>query len=208
MAKAISRTVLILVFSVMISISFTDAWAQAEIGFDIRGGLAVPIANFNDAFNLGFGVQSSIYIEFSPVAAAGLGLGYNRFAYDESQAGQGVEASGGEVSLLDICPEFRFMVGTEDMPTFAWVIGAGLYRIMQSDLELVDAVIPANSGTLTFDSINKFGINTAGKVVFPISPNVKIGVEAMYHHVFTSDDRDFDMNYFDFMAVIVITTGT
>ncbi|NIO29543.1 MAG: outer membrane beta-barrel protein [Candidatus Latescibacteria bacterium] len=217
MLKAYAKTFSILILFLAVCMASTDVWSQAEVGFDVRGGLATPVGDFNDPFNLGFGIHGSVYVEFSPVAAAGLGIGFNRFGYDETQAGADINASGGEISLLNICPELRFMVGTEDMPTFSFVIGAGLYRISQADLTLSGFVTPPapppDTITLEFDAISKFGINTAGKVVFPVSPIFKIGVEAMYHFVFTEEDDpaaslQVNTSYFDFMAVFAISTGT
>jgi hypothetical protein len=197
----------------------SPALAQAEFGFDVRGGLAAPVGNFNEAFDLGFGVQSSLYIEFSPVAAAGIGVGYNRFPFDASSGVSAYEYDGGEMSFLSICPELRFMVGTGDMATFAFVVGAGLYRISQADVDITDPNDSSNNATFSFDAVNKMGVNTAGKVAFPLSDNVKIGVEAMWHLVFTEQtvappggtpftSGADNASFFDFMAVLVITTGT
>jgi hypothetical protein len=180
------------------------AMAQTDIGFDMRGGLAVPIGDLNESHNLGFGAQGSVYMAFSPVAAAGLGVGYAWFQLDDSDAPSDINVSGGNFSSLHVCPELRFMVGAEDMPTFTAVIGAGLYHLMQSDLDIEDQIMPEDSETIQFDSVNKFGLNIAGRVVFPMSPTFKVGVEAMNHLVFTDDDS---ISFFVFNVVFNITTG-
>lgn len=196
-------------FIMTLTLAGTAAWGQnAEFGFDVRGGLAVPVGDFNDSYDLGVGFHSSVYIEFSPVAAAGLGVGYNRFPLSTPDAPDSVDFDGGQMSFLNVCPEIRFMVGTGDMATFAFAVGAGLYRISQADL---DVTSPSEELNYEFDAVNKFGINTAGKVVFPVSDSVKIGVEAMWHLVFTEEDPpgiNYNISFFDFMAVLVITTGT
>jgi hypothetical protein len=190
-----------------------DAWGQGKLGFDVRAGLATPVGDFNDAFHLGVGVHSSFYVEFSPVAAAGLGAGFNWFTVDDGWVDPGVELEGGKPKILNICPELRFMVGTADMPTFAFVVGAGYYRLSQSDLTLRSVSNPSDFVKYEFDSVDKFGINTAGKVVFPIAPSVKLGVESMFHYIFSEEDEttrgpSYNTTFFDFMAVLVITGGT
>ncbi len=204
MSKFFSMSVCILAVAGILFAAAPAAMAQADFGFDIRGGLTVPVGDLNDFYNLGFGAQGSIYIAFSPVAAAGLGLGYAWFQFDDSDVYPGFEVDGGDRSMLSICPELRFMVGAADMPTFTAIIGAGLYRLMRSDQEVKDLAIPEFPETYEFESENKFGMNIAGRVVFPMSPMVKLGVEAMDHLIFTDDDS---FNFFEFMVVFNIATG-
>jgi hypothetical protein len=204
MSKFLSRNVCIaVVVGILLTIA-PAAMAQTDMGFDLRGGLSVPIGDLNDTHNLGFGMQGSMYFAFSPVAAAGLGVGYAWFQHDDSDVPSGLDVSGGNFSTLSICPELRFMVGAEDMPTFTAIVGAGLYRMMQSDLDVTDLVDPDQSESYEFESVNKFGMNIAGRVVFPMSPTVKLGLEAMDHLIFTENNS---ISFFEFMAVLNITTG-
>jgi hypothetical protein len=213
MRRAWSRTTLILLSAALVCVAATEGWSQGKLGFDLRAGLATPVGDFNDGYHLGVGVHSSIYVEFSPVAAAGIGGGFNWFTLDGDVGGAGIEVDGGKPSIFNICPELRFMVGTADMPTFVWVVGAGYYRLSQSDLTLREIGNPSNFETFEFESVDKFGINTSGKVVFPIAPSVKLGFESMFHFIFTDEDDSasgpgFNTTFFDFMAVLVITPGT
>ncbi|UCG52683.1 MAG: hypothetical protein JSW58_03800 [Candidatus Latescibacterota bacterium] len=213
MANTHTKTALTFVFVLLLCVAGTDAWSQAKLGFDLRSGLATPVGDFNDGFHLGVGFHSSVYVEFSPVAAAGLGGGFNWFTLDSDIAGPGFDTDGGNPSIINLCPELRFMVGTADMPTFAFVVGAGYYRLSQSDLTVTEVGNPSNSMIIKFDAVDKFGINTAGKVVFPVAPNIKLGVESMFHLIFTSEDDplqgpDYNTTFFDFMAVLVVTGGT
>ncbi len=212
MKKSRTRISLIILSCLVVCLMSTDVWSQGELGIALRGGLTAPVGDFNEPFNLGYGGRASLYVHFSPVAAVGLGAGYDRVAFDESDIPDGANVSGGEMGLLNVCPELTFMVGTEDMPTFSFVLGAGLYRLMQSDVsyrDVADSLI-----TWDFDAVNKFGINTTGRVVFPMSPMLKIGVEASYHLIFTKEDdaaineADYYTSFMEFMAVIVITAGT
>jgi hypothetical protein len=168
------------------------------------------MGDFNDDFGMGFNIHSSVYVEFSPVAAAGLGGGFNYFGFDADVGG--LETDGGAAKFFNICPEMRFMVGTADMPTFAFVVGAGYYRLTQSDLTLTDP-ITTMSETYEFEGANKFGINTAGKFGYPITPNVKIGAEGMLHLIFTEEDDplsgpDYNTLWFNFSVVLIFTGGT
>jgi len=181
------------------------AVAQTDMGLDIRGGLTVPVGDLNDSHNLGFGTQGSIYFAFSPVAAAGLGVGYAWFQMDDSMYPNYIKLDGGNFSTLSICPELRFMVGAANMPTFTAIIGAGLYRLMQADLDVTNLLNPDQSGTIDFKSQNKFGANIAGRVVFPVAPMVKLGFEAMNHIIFTDNNS---LSFFEFMAVMNITPGS
>jgi hypothetical protein len=206
MSKLFSRNVCFAVVVAMLAVlgAAPAVMAQTDIGFDLRGGLTVPIGDLNESHNLGIGAQGSMYFAFSPVAAVGLGVGYAWFQYDDSDVPSGLEVSGGNFSTLSVCPELRFMVGAADMPTFTAIAGAGLYRLMQSDLEVDDLVNPEESETYDFDSVNKFGMNIAGRVVFPVTPMAKLGFEAMNHLIFTDDDS---ISFFEFMVVLNITTG-
>jgi len=196
----------------LVGIALLSAGASAQmhgVGFTLRGGLTTPVGEFNDPFNLGYGVRSSFYVQFSPVAAFGLGAGYEWFGFDKNVFALGPVESGGAASFLNVCPELTFMVGTEDMPTFSFVLGAGLYHLMQKDITYYQTASLLE--TLKIDSVDKFGMNTTGRVVFPMSPAFKLGLEAAYHLIFT--DSNFggsgsNLSMFEFMAVIVITTGT
>ncbi|MFH1755542.1 MAG: hypothetical protein ABIA59_07540 [Candidatus Latescibacterota bacterium] len=204
MSKFFSTSItIILVAGILFALNPPTA-AKAEIGLDLGGGLTVPIGDLNDSHNMGFGARGAFYVPFSPVAAFGLGVGYSFFQADENLAPQGEQYSGGDFSTLSVCPELRFMVGAAGMPNFSASIGAGLYRLMQSDLDIEDLVVPANSGTVEFNSVNKFGMNIAGRVLFPVGPTVKIGLEAKDHLIFTDEDS---LNFFEFMVVLNISVG-
>jgi hypothetical protein len=193
-------------------IALLSAGASAQmngVGLNVRGGLTTPVGNFNDPFNLGYGLRSSFYVQFSPVAAFGLGGGYEWFSFDKKTFALGPVESGGAAGILNVCPELTFMVGTEDMPTFSFVLGAGLYHLMQKDISYYKTTTQLE--TLKIDSVDKFGLNTTGRVVFPMSPMFKLGLEAAYHLVFTDNgygSSSSNLSFFEFMAVIVITTGT
>jgi hypothetical protein len=204
MMKFFSRNIYILAAVGILLVACPAAMAQTDVGFDLCGGLSVPIGDLNDTHNLGFGTQGSFYFAFSPVAAAGLGVGYSWFKFDDSEVPTGIEVSGGNFSTLSVCPELRFMVGAVNMPTFTAIVGAGLYHLMQSDLDIANSITPEESETVEFNSVNKFGMNIAGRVVFPMGPTMKFGFQAMNHLVFTEDDS---ISFFEFMAVINITTG-
>jgi hypothetical protein len=198
-STVLSVVVCLLLFALCVPQSF----AQGNVGFNLRGGLATPVGNFNEAFNLGFGIHSSVYVEFSPVAALGLGVGFNRFAL-ENLGDSEFDVSGGDASILDICPELRFMAGTGDMGTFAFVIGAGWYRLMKSDLEVTE-LLTGDKVVLEFDSLSEFGINLSGQGLYPVNDSVKLGAETMYHVIFTDDETTA---FFDFLVVLAFTTGT
>jgi len=209
--KTYRKTGLLMVLSVM-CIAFLGANASAQmhgVGFNIRGGLTTPVGDFNDSFNLGYGVRSSFYVQFSPVAAFGVGAGYSWFGFDVDSLSLGPVESGGAAGILNVGPELTFMVGTEDMPTFSFVLGGGLYHLMQADISYYASATTLSK--LAVDSSNKFGLNTTGRVVFPMSPAFKLGMEASYHLIFTdgvSGNSGSNLSFFEFMAVIVITTGT
>ena len=210
MSKFFSTSILIvLVVGIMFAANPPTA-VKAEIGLDLGGGLTVPIGDLNDGHNLGYGFRGSLYVPFSPVAAFGLGVGYSYFQLDKDSAPQGIELSGGDFSTLSVCPEIRFMVGAAGMPTFSASAGAGLYRLMQSDLDIVDLITPEMSETVEFNSVNKFGVNIAGRVLFPLAPTVKLGLEAKNHLIFTGENEDGEsdsISFFEFMAVLNISVG-
>ncbi len=200
----------IVMFLLCIALLVASASAQMSgVGFNVRGGLTTPVGNFNDLFNLGYGVRSSFYVQFSPVAAFGLGAGYEWFGFNKDSFLLGPVQSGGAASFLNVCPELTFMVGTEDMPTFSFVLGGGLYHMMQKDITYYKTATLLE--TVKIDSSNKFGLNTTGRVVFPMSPMFKLGLEASYHLIFSDGiygSSGSSLSMFEFMAVIVITSGT
>jgi hypothetical protein len=209
--KTYRKTGLSIVLS-FLCIALLSASASAQmngVGFNIRGGLTTPVGDFNNSVNLGYGVRTSFYVQFSPVAAFGFGGGYDWFEFDKNSFTLGPVESGGDASILNVCPELTLMVGTEDMPTFSFVLGAGLYRLMQKDISYHSSATTLT--TVKFDSVNKFGMNTTGRVVFPMSPAFKLGLEAAYHLIFSdggSGSASSNVTFFEFMAVIAITTGT
>jgi hypothetical protein len=213
MRKRWSKAAFVLLCAALVCATATAAWSQGKLGFDLRAGMTTPVGEFNDGYHLGVGAHSSVYVEFSPVAAVGLGGGFDWFTLDGDVGGPGIEVEGGNPSIINICPELRFMVGTADMPTFVWVVGAGYYRLSQSDLTLRDALDPSVFETYEFRSLDKFGINTSGKVVFPVATNVKLGFETMFHLIFSEEDDNtsgptYNVTFFDFMVVLAITPGT
>lgn len=209
--KTYRKTGLSMLLSLFI-ITLLGASASAQmhgVGFNVRGGLTTPVGDFNESFNLGYGVRTSFYVQFSPVAAFGVGGGYSWFGSDIDSIGSGPVKSGGAAGMLNVGPELSLMVGREDMPTFSFVLGGGLYHLMPEDISYYSAATTLS--TLKIDSSNKFGLNTTGRVVFPMSPMFKLGLEAAYHLIFTegiSGSSGSNLSFFEFMAVIAITTGS
>jgi hypothetical protein len=205
----VSRSVasIVITCALMFLLGVSPGWTQGNVGFTLAGGLATPALDFNDWANLGFGVHGSFYVEVSPVSAVGIGIGYNRFGLDQDNYIY-YDVDGGEPSILSICSEIRFMAGTGDMGTFAFIVGGGWYRLMRADM----TTSASSAGdfdyiarNLEFDPQSELGVNVGGQALYPMSDTVKIGAETRFHAVFTDDETT---TFFDFMAVLAITTGT
>lgn len=157
--------------------------AAAGITVDAGGGLALPVSDLSDYWNLGFSANATALFELTPFTAAGVSASYSQMALDEDGYldafgnPSGMTVDGGGLSVLTACAEFRAKTGAMDRALVYACAGTGFHFIMQDDLKRT-GVVPA---TTEFDTETRLGGYLGAGFGAPVSPTLKLGAEVRYN---------------------------
>lgn len=161
--------------------------AAAGITVDAGGGLALPVSDLSDYWNLGFSANATALFELTPFTAAGVSASYSQMALDEDGYLGAIRVlypgitsvGGGGLSVLTACAEFRAKTGAMDRALAYACAGAGFHFIMQDDLTV------RGTGTLPpptkFDTETRLGGYLGAGFGAPVSPTLKLGAEVRYN---------------------------
>jgi len=160
--------------------------AAADSTFDIGAGVATPLGDVNRYWGQGISVNASYLYETTPFIAFGLSGGYHKMALDRGAYRRNVglasdaDVSGGDLSVITACGEFRLKTGAMDKAAFYGCLGLGVFIVGISDLTAPSAVTGIET-TVSFDSATRIGGYAGAGFGLPVSPRLKIGADARYN---------------------------
>ena len=181
---------------------------QAQVYFDLGGGVAIPTGDLNDYWGMGPALSGTILFPATPFVSVGVNLGFSKMGFDHDTFVKDIgepdlDLSGGDLSVFNVCGELRVHAGAMQKAYVFGGAGLGLYNIGISDL--TDGV-----DNLSFDSENKVGGYIHAGFAMPITPIMKIGVRGQFN--FYKIDKNEEMedyfsetqNFFSLMGVLII----
>jgi opacity protein-like surface antigen len=160
--------------------------AAAAITVDAGGGLALPVSDLSDYWNLGFSTNATALFELTPFAAAGVSASYSQMPLDKDAYLQALRVlypsitsvGGGGLSVLTACAEFRAKTGAMDRALVYACAGTGFHFIFQEDVSMVaSGQVPAGK----FDTETRLGGYLGAGFGAPVSPTLKLGAEVRYN---------------------------
>ena len=164
------KKVLILVF-VLFGLGALNSQAQINVGATV--GAQLPMGNFGDAYNTGFGFNLSGKYMLNDNMAVGLNLGYNAF---------GSEIEGFKSSMMPITALFEYQFG--DGP-FKPYVGAdlGLYIFgYKIEMTIMGQTIKESGSDMYF------GFAPVAGVLYGLSDNLSLNGNLKYNFVMSEGD--------------------
>ena len=155
----------------------TTSVAQAQVGFNVGGGVTLPLGDFGDQADMGF--HGLVGVTFQPATLpVGVRIDgmYHMFSASEDFAGDldiGSRVIAGTANAV-------YMFQTSEMSTFhPYLIGGlGLYNSALTGDDVPDG----------FDeSSTDFGINAGAGFNFAAGESINLFVEGRFHNVFTEE---------------------
>jgi len=171
----------------------TDGFAQhKKVELYIGGGLSFPMSEgFSDMWSMGFSAGGGVGYRFGSNISGNANLSYSSFPIDEDKflagAPSGVEISGGSVSVVLVTANLKVLLIANPQEVSPYLIGGiGLFSLSVSDVTVsyLGTTVTANTSA----SESALGIVFGGGVDIPVSPSLKIFLEAGYVMGFTEGD--------------------
>ncbi|MBN2069948.1 MAG: hypothetical protein JW814_00715 [Candidatus Krumholzibacteriota bacterium] len=199
-----------LAFCLLAALPFSPL--QAQVHFDIGGGIAAPTGDLNDYWGMGPALSGTILFPATPFISVGANIGFSKMGFDHEafldamDAPPDIDLSGGDLSVISACGEIRLHAGAMEKAYVFGGAGLGLFHYSLSDLT-------DGEDSLTFESENKLGGYIHAGVAMPITPIMKIGVRGQMNFFSNGSDSDDDEgfedtsstnNYFSLMGVLII----
>ena len=156
----------------------TTSVAQAQVGFNVGGGVSLPLGDFGDQADLGFHglVGVTFQPENLPVGIRVDGM-YHMWGGNEDTFGDldvNARAIAGTANAV-------YTFQTSEMSTFhPYLIGGiGLYNTALTGDDVPDAFD---------DSTTDFGVNAGAGFNFAAGESINLFVEGRFHTVFTEEE--------------------
>jgi outer membrane protein W len=174
---------------------FSSAFAAGKMTFGVNGGVVVPTGDFGDFAEMGF--QGGVYGDYmvNEQFGVGLGVGYVTVdAKDEYLDGWKAlaELAGVVDYTVDICTSIipvtlhgKWFPPMKDSKVAPYVVAGGGMYMMTSKWDETGTLEGEDIGSSHDETETKAGIFGGAGVDFKASPQVKVGVFATMHDIFT-----------------------
>jgi hypothetical protein len=143
-------------------------YGQGKISFGVGGELALPMGDFKDAYNTGFGGTGSIFYHYMPQMDLMLNAGYIKYGSDIDEA---------SFSMIPIQAGARYFI----------VPGGGLYAGGLVGVHIAKAEVGDFS-----ESETKFSLAPMLGYQYPLGPTMKLDISGRYQ--FVSDANYFGIH--------------
>jgi len=169
--------------TVMLLLVPAAAFANGGWQVDVRGGMALPMGDYGDAFKSGLLIGMDASHMMTPMLAIGVDGNYIKNSpTDDSQTaldatfGAGTDA---EAKFVHYGAHVKYMLGTKGSKAIPYMVGGGgLYNAKFG--------ITPPGGPEVSDSETKFGLRGGVGANFMVGTSWGIGVQADFHDVMTS----------------------
>lgn len=142
------------------------AWAQTPLEFDLRLGPSITLGDFSDFAGTGVFLSGTVLAKVAPAVSVGLEIG----------GSVGHENGPIETSIFQLTPVVRAQAPLGGNGIGYLLIGAGYYH---TEYDISSGGF--GSGSVSYDD---FGINLGAGLLFAIAPQVSLGFDIRYHHLF------------------------
>lgn len=176
--------------------------AQSKMAVGVQGGIAIPMGDFGDAVDLGFGGQGNFAIDVSPFLQVTGSIGYTTWSYKTNSV-----TTSGSFSTVPLLAGIRY--------TFP-AIGFKPYLMAQLGAHFISSKITydyiillvKSNGTsnaqATYEyseSSTKFGFGAGAGFLLPLGPKLDLDVNATFNSISTEGSAT---NYIGIMAGVLV----
>ena len=172
-----------------------EGMKKGQVTGTIGGGLQIPTGDYGDASKTGFGGSLSLDYAVSPAVTLGGTFHYNRNAIsDDLKTVLDLIAFpltvDGHYNILHYGANMKYFFTPERTTRPYFTAGGGIYNY-KATIE--------TGGLSASTSDSDAGINGGFGVMFDAGAKTHIGLQAMYHDIFTPDSST---QYFNFQAAL------
>jgi opacity protein-like surface antigen len=162
--------------------------AQNKMAFGLQAGVAIPMGDFGDGFDMGFGGQGNFAYHISPMLDVTASVGYLTWSAKEGDA---------TFSSIPVLVGARYYFGKDKFNPYV----AGELGMHFSTFDMPEVVIP---GVGTFggsESSSDFGFGAGAGFLYKMGPNLDLDVNAKFNSISSEGDAS---NYISIMAGVLI----
>ncbi|MBN2571046.1 MAG: hypothetical protein JXA68_02865 [Ignavibacteriales bacterium] len=153
---------------------FTFGQSKTDLG--IQGNLAIPMGDFGEYYDLGYGGLLSFYFNISPGFALGVNSGY--------QIWDATGLTNTSLSAIPVLGAFRYYFGVDKFKPYVLGSVGGYYTVTKYEYELLGVKY---SGS---DSEFHPGFSAGIGFVYKVSPMVGIDFTGRFSNIFRTNDSN------------------
>ncbi|MEW5701299.1 MAG: outer membrane beta-barrel protein [Candidatus Zixiibacteriota bacterium] len=161
-------------------------------------GAAIPMGDFGDAADIGFGFGGVGDYMLTPNLAVGADFMYNMLGAKVEEDLEDVSVD--DFKLLQITGHAKYFFGQDGAKMTPYLFGgAGFYNMkggVSVDIGDIDLDVSASS--------TEFGVNGGAGMLFKAGEKMKVGVQGAFHNVMTEGDAT---QYISAGAFLLFTFG-
>ncbi len=188
-------------FALVASSASAAGMKKGQMVGTLAGGLQVPTGDFGDVAKTGFGGAASVDYAVSPAVTLGGTIQYNRNGIsDDLKTALDLLifpfTADGHYTVMHYGADMKFFFNPESTTRPYFIAGGGIYSYK--------ATIEA-AGLVASDSNSDAGINGGFGVMFDAGSKTHIGLQGLYHDIFTEGNST---QYFNVQAVFSFDLNT
>ncbi len=182
--------------------------AQSKMALGVQGGIAIPMGDFGDAVDLGFGGQGNFAYTVSPNLQVTGSVGYLTWSYKTDS-----DIASGSFSTVPVLAGIRYSFPAKGFAPYVMAqLGVHFWSSsFEIDLDpLYDGMfktsgtnsVNATQATYEFsDNGTEFGFGVGAGFLLPLSPKLDLDVNATYNSILTEGSST---NYIGIMAGVLV----
>lgn len=189
-----------LVFILSMLFFTSSIFGQSNFGFTLKGGLNIPMSDFDTYYNAGFGVYGALFYDLNKTTRLAFNAGYNSWALDLDALNEALNNSGNpgrydaEAPIMTVPILLAVKFFWRDNENFQpyIVLEGGVYNITREFygryIDENGVALPATNQTETStDGAFNFGVGFE----YPINEVIALDVSAKYHMLLSEDVYNF-----------------
>ena len=163
--------------------------AQNKMAFGLQAGVAIPMGDFGDGYDMGFGGQGNFAYHISPMLDVTASVGYLTWSGKEADF---------TFSSIPVLVGARYYFGQAKFNPYV----AGELGMYFSTFDVPEIVIPG-FGTIGggSESGSDFGFGAGAGFLYKMGPNLDLDVNAKFNSISSEGDAS---NYISIMAGVLI----
>lgn len=174
---------------IVITVLFTGFInAQSKMAVGIQAGIALPMGDFGDGFDMGFGGTGTFAYHINPMLDVTGSFGYLTWSAKEGDA---------SFSSIPVLVGARYYFGKDKLNPYV----AGELGIHFSTIDVPEVVIPGFGTIGGSESSSDFGFGVGAGILYQLSPKLDLDVNAKFNSI--SGDGG-SSNYISIMAGVLI----